>query len=166
MNGRDFSTLEHLEHSFRQILLEQAEVNGVDLQETASDTMFHTLIKTLYDRNGDVVILLDEYDKPILSNISLKKPVSGYAFSAYEIEKINPLTLLLQTGYLTIDKAIERYGDTAYMLCFPNLEVKGSFEVYLAGECSDLMADQVKDSVYKLADRFSGSESTSIRKPG
>lgn len=114
--------------------------------------MFHTLIKTLYDRNGDVVILLDEYDKPILSNISLKKTVSGYAFSAYEIEKINPLTLLLQTGYLTIDKAIERYGD---MLCFPNLEVKGSFEVYLAGECSDLMADRGKDSVYKYANRFS-----------
>ena len=55
-------------------------------------------------------------------------------------------------------------GDKAYKLCFPNLEVKGSFEVYLAGECSDLMADQVKDSVYKLADRFSGSESTSIPK--
>ena len=311
MNGRDFSTLERLEQSFRSILMEQADMSGVDLQETTSDTMFHTLIKTLHDRDGNVVILLDEYDKPILDNISkknvseflsalkvfysvikeksgmlrfafitgvtkfchvslfsdlnnltdltmdvkyaamlgytqeefesdfkeqiisaeknqslsheeilakikkwydgfrfhakgesvynpislakffehggdfsnywfetgtptfllkmirkykfnledaLKKPVSGYAFSAYEIEKINPLTLLLQTGYITIDKAIERYGDTAYMLRFPNLEVKGSFEVYLAGECSDLMADQVKDSVYKLADNVTAGD--------
>ena len=83
---------------------------------------------------------------------ALQKPVSAYAFSSYEVDKIDPLTLLLQTGYLTIDKAIKRYGDTAYMLKFPNLEVKGSFETYLAGDCSDLMVNQVKDSVYRLAD--------------
>ena len=89
---------------------------------------------------------------------ALKSPVSGFAFSAYEIEKINPLTLLLQTGYLTIDRAVERYGDTAYLLRFPNLEVKGSFEAYLAGDCSGLMVDQVKDSVYKLADAVTAGD--------
>ena len=85
----------------------------------------------------------------------LETPVSGFAFNAYEIDKLNPLTLLLQTGYLTIDKAVERYGDTAYMLRFPNLEVKGSFEAYLTGDCSGLHVDQVKDSVYRLADKVS-----------
>ena len=85
----------------------------------------------------------------------LETPVSGFAFSAYEIDKINPLTLLLQTGYLTIDKAVERYGDTTYMLRFPNLEVKGSFEAYLTGDCSGLHVDQVKDSIYRLADNVS-----------
>jgi len=82
----------------------------------------------------------------------LKSPVSNFAFDAYEIDRLNPLTLLLQTGYLTIDSAVKRYGDTAYQLRFPNLEVKGSFETYLAGHCSGLRVDQVKDSVYKLAD--------------
>ncbi len=85
----------------------------------------------------------------------LETPVSGFAFSAYEIGKINPLTLLLQTGYLTIDKAVERYGDTTYMLRFPNLEVKGSFEAYLTGDCSGLHVDQVKNSIYRLADKVS-----------
>ena len=85
----------------------------------------------------------------------LETPVSGFAFNAYEIDKLNPLTLLLQTGYLTIDKAVERYGDTAYMLRFPNLEVKGSFEAYLTGDCSGLHVDQVKESVYRLADKVS-----------
>ena len=311
MNGRDFSTVENMEQRFRQMLLEQAEINGVELQETASDTMFHNLIKILHDRDGDVVILLDEYDKPILNNISrenvtdflsalkvfysvikeksgmlrlafitgvskfchvslfsdlnnltditmdakyatmlgytqeefeanfadrieaeekkqcrshadflaeikewydgfrfhagsetvynpvsvanffekggefrnywfetgtpsfllklirkhrfdlegaLKSPVSGYAFSAYEVDNLNPLTLLLQTGYLTIDRGINRYGDTAYMLRFPNLEVKSSFEAYLAGDCSGLMPDQVKDSVYRLADKVTAGD--------
>ena len=303
MNGRDFRTLEAMEDSFRQILLEQADFNGVPLKETSSSTMFHDLIKALHDTKGEVVILLDEYDKPILSNISkencrafldalkvfysvikekngmirmafitgvskfchvslfselnnltditmdarfatmlgytqeeleenfsdrlalltdgsdpdefmqeikrwyngyrfeedaktvynpvslikffqsggkfnnywfstgtptflldlikkhrfnfedvLNSPVSNFAFDAYEIDRLNPLTLLLQTGYLTIDRAVKRFGDTAYKLRFPNLEVKGSFETYLAGYCSGLYADQVKDSVYRLAD--------------
>ena len=303
MNGRDFRTLEAMEDSFRQILLEQADFNGVPLKETSSSTMFHDLIKALYDTKGEVVILLDEYDQPILSNISkencrafldalkvfysvikekngmirmafitgvskfchvslfselnnltditmdarfatmlgytqeeleenfsdrlalltdesdpdefmqeikrwyngyrfeedaktvynpvsltkffqsggefnnywfstgtptflldlikkhrfnfedvLNSPVSNFAFDAYEIDRLNPLTLLLQTGYLTIDSAVKRFGDTAYKLRFPNLEVKGSFETYLAGYCSGLYADQVKDSVYRLAD--------------
>jgi hypothetical protein len=303
MNGRDFRTLETMEDSFRQILLEQADFNGVPLKETSSSTMFHELIKTLHDTKGEVVILLDEYDKPILNNISkencrafldalkvfysvikeknrmirmafitgvskfchvslfselnnltditmdvrfatmlgytqeelesnfgdrlasftsgrdpdefmqeikrwyngyrfhsnaatvynpvslikffqsggefnnywfstgtptflldlmkkhrfnfeevLNTPVSNFAFDAHEIDRLNPLTLLLQTGYLTIDSAVKRFGDTTYKLRFPNLEVKGSFETYLAGYCSGLYADQVKDSVYRLAD--------------
>ena len=303
MNGRDFRTLEAMEDSFRQILLEQADFNGVPLKENSSSTMFHDLIKALYDTKGEVVILLDEYDKPILNNISkencrafldalkvfysvikekngmirmafitgvskfchvslfselnnltditmdarfatmlgctqeeleenfgdrlaslasgsdpdefmqeikrwyngyrfhsnaatvynpvslikffqsggefnnywfstgtptflldlikkhrfnfedvLNSPVSNFAFDAYEIDRLNPLTLLLQTGYLTIDSAVKRFGDTAFKLRFPNLEVKGSFETYLAGYCSGLYADQVKDSVYRLAD--------------
>ncbi len=86
---------------------------------------------------------------------ALGAPVSAFAFSAYEIDNLNPLTLLLQTGYLTIDKAVERYGDTAYQLRFPNLEVKGSFDAYLAGYCSGLHVNQIKDSVYLLADKVS-----------
>ena len=309
MNGRDFSTPEKLEERFQQILREQAYINGVTLQSTASDTMFHELIQTLYDKSGEVVILLDEYDRPILNNIAkdnrfdflnalkgfysvikeksallrfafvtgvskfchvslfsdlnnladitmdiryatmlgytqeelekyfgdriadlagdgdlesyktkmkdwyngyrfearaqtvynpvslanffenrgmfnnywfstgtpsflleliknqrfnleeiLEKTVSNFAFSAYEIGNIDPLTLLLQTGYLTIDKAVERYGDTVYKLRFPNLEVKGSFEVYLTGDCSGLHVDKVKDSIYDLADKVTAGD--------
>jgi len=82
----------------------------------------------------------------------LNAPVSGFAFDAYDIENLNPTTLLLQTGYLTIESAMKRYGDTSYQLHFPNLEVKGSFETYLAGHCSGLQPNEVKDSVYRLAD--------------
>ena len=88
----------------------------------------------------------------------LNTPVSNFAFDAYEIDRINPLTLLLQTGYLTIDSAVKRYGDTVYRLRFPNLEVKGSFETYLAGYCSGLRTDQVKDSVYRLADAVTAGD--------
>ena len=72
MGGRDFGTVEKMEERFRLMLREQAERHGVPLTEDAPDTMFHELIKTLHDRKGDVVILLDEYDKPILGNITKK----------------------------------------------------------------------------------------------
>ena len=102
MNGRDFSTLEKMEINFRQILMEQAEVNNVDLPETTSNTMFHKLIKTLHDRDGDVVILLDEYDKPILNNIS--KPDSRAFLDALKVfysvikEKNGMIRLAFITG--------------------------------------------------------------------
>ena len=102
MNGRDFSSVERMEQNFRQILMEQADVNGVDLPETASNTMFHNLIKTLHDRDGDVVILLDEYDKPILNNIS--KPDSWAFLDALKVfysvikEKNGMIRLAFITG--------------------------------------------------------------------
>ena len=89
---------------------------------------------------------------------ALAEPVANFAFDAYDIGNLNPLTLLLQTGYLTIDCAVRRFGATAYRLRFPNLEVKDSFETYLAGHCSGLFNDQVKDSVFRLADAVTAGD--------
>ena len=70
MNGRDFRTVAKMEESFKSIIREQADMNKVALTETSPEGMFHELIKTLHDNSGDVVLLLDEYDKPILNNIA------------------------------------------------------------------------------------------------
>ncbi len=53
--------------------------------------------------------------------------------AAYEPEHIKPVTLLFQTGYLTI-KGFEQEGaDRTYHLGFPNLEVENSFLKSLTG---------------------------------
>ena len=53
--------------------------------------------------------------------------------AAYEPERIKPVTLLFQTGYLTI-KGFEQEGaDRTYHLGFPNLEVENSFLKSLTG---------------------------------
>lgn len=62
---------------------------------------------------------------------TINEPCLGFAFNAFEIENIDPVVLLLQTGYLTIKKSWGEYGETLYYLDFPNREVKGSFETYL-----------------------------------
>ena len=43
---------------------------GVELHNQGRDSdAFEELVSKLYEREGKVVILIDEYDKPILNNI-------------------------------------------------------------------------------------------------
>ncbi|MBO4491265.1 MAG: ATP-binding protein [Lentisphaeria bacterium] len=67
---------------------------------------------------------------------TLNEPVPEIAFSAFEIDNIDPLTLLLQTGYVTIKSAEKRFGETWYNLDFPNREVAGAFNTYLLNRYS------------------------------
>ena len=317
MNGRDFSTLEKMEERFKQMLREQADLNGISLKESSSDTMFHELIKTLHDKAGDVVILLDEYDKPILNNISnekvseflaalkifysvikeksgmlrfafitgvskfchvslfsdlnnltditmdaryatmlgytqeefesnfseqiaavekkqdrghadllaeiknwydgfrfhagsesvynpvslakffesggefnnywfetgtprflvdlsksqdfdfessLNEPVPSIAFSAFEIDDIDPLTLLLQTGYVTIKSAEKKLGETWYKLDFPNREVTGSFNTYLLNRYSGKTQTGVVKFTAELTSALNDGDVKRLRK--
>ena len=53
--------------------------------------------------------------------------------AAYEPERIKPVTLLFQTGYLTIKGFEQVEADRTYHLGFPNLEVENSFLKSLTG---------------------------------
>jgi hypothetical protein len=57
--------------------------------------------------------------------------VSEIAFSAFEIDNIDPITLLLQTGYATIKGTEQMFGQTWYFLDFPNKEVATAFSTYI-----------------------------------
>jgi hypothetical protein len=54
------------------------------------------------------------------------------AFSAYEPERLAPLPLLVQTGYLTIRDAQTRGSLRTFRLGFPNREIGQSFSYWLA----------------------------------
>jgi hypothetical protein len=43
---------------------------------------------------------------------------------SFEIERIDPVTLLFQTGYLTIDRIEEAFGQLLFVLRIPNQEVR------------------------------------------
>jgi hypothetical protein len=51
---------------------------------------------------------------------------------AYEPTALNPVTLLYQTGYLTISSFSQRGARRIYSLDFPNMEVRNSFNTSLA----------------------------------
>ena len=59
-----------LDNSIFSMLREQTNLHGLTLEETAIPFKFRELIIKLHDQHQQkVVILIDEYDKPILDNI-------------------------------------------------------------------------------------------------
>ena len=81
----------------------------------------------------------------------LSKPVSGIAFSAYEVDRLDPLPLLLQTGYLTIRDAFEDFGMTFYKLGFPNFEVRSAFDTYLLNAYTGISKEALEGISARLA---------------
>ena len=68
------------------------------------------------------------YDVPQLERLNLDE----LAFSTYELDKLEIVPLLFQTGYLTI-KSYNRQT-RRYRLSYPNYEVEYAFLTYLLGE--------------------------------
>ena len=60
---------------------------------------------------------------------------NALVFSSFELERIQPLALLFQTGYVTI-KAVDK--NRIYTLSYPNYEVKDSLLQYLLAEYTHL----------------------------
>lgn len=71
-----------------------------------------------------------QYFLPNLENIEVGEEILG----SYEVDSINPLTLLFQSGYLTIQEQVTRFGGQPfYKLKLPNREVRQSLAAHLAG---------------------------------
>jgi hypothetical protein len=73
------------------------------------------------------------------------KSVPKIVFSAWEIDSVDPLTLMYQTGYATIKSTEQKFDRTLYFLDFPNREVEESFSAHLlnsyAGQTRTLSVD-------------------------
>ncbi len=76
------------------------------------------LIKLLQDRH---------YYIPELENLEVGEELIG----SFDVDRIEPETLLFQAGYLTIKEKIELGAETIYALTYPNLEVKKSLTDYI-----------------------------------
>ncbi len=57
--------------------------------------------------------------------------VSEKLIESFDVEEIEPETLLFQTGYLTIKEVIRKNYRRVYRLTYPNMEVKVSLNDYL-----------------------------------
>ena len=72
---------------------------------------------------------------------------SDMIFSSSDIEKLDALSLLYQTGYLTI-KNIQRTGVTRiYTLGYPNHEVRESFTAYLMSDYMDERPSEISSGL-------------------
>ena len=95
---------------------------------------------------------------------TLNEPVPEIAFSAFEIDNIDPLTLLLQTGYVTIKGTEKKFGETWYHLDFPNREVIGAFNTYLLNRYSGKTQTGVVKFTAELTAAMSDGDVKRLRK--
>lgn len=91
-----YSDSEELNQKLIQRLEEISEDNGLDLStEGNCDVMLRRLIRTVFGQAGSIAILIDEYDKPILDNLS-------------DIKKANEMREVLRSFY-TVLKSCDEY---------------------------------------------------------
>ncbi len=95
---------------------------------------------------------------------TLKRPVSRMAFKAFEIDRIDPLSLLLQTGYLTIQSMEIKFDMPWYWLNFPNQEVSVAFNTYLLNAYAGKTDTEISNFCERLADAMSKGDVASLRK--
>ena len=81
--------------------------------------------------------------------------VSEETFSSYDIEYLQPIPILFQTGYLTI-KARKEQG--IYLLDYPNAEVKESLLSYIVADLRNNQAALTKPMVIQLYEAFNAND--------
>ncbi len=90
-------------------------------------------------------------DRDFNFEFELGKPVDAMAFKAYDIDNLEALPLLLQTGYLTIKSSERNFGEVDYWLDFPNREVNQAFNTYLLNGYTGIDKTGIASSVKELA---------------
>jgi len=81
--------------------------------------------------------------------------VGEQAFSSYDIEQLSAVSILFQTGYLTI-KARRDFG--LYLLDYPNAEVKESLLAYLIADLRNEPVTFTKPLVIQLYEAFNAND--------
>lgn len=101
-----------------------------------------------------LIDLIKQKDKFDINSL-LDDAVSVGAFDAYEIDDLEVLPLLVQTGYLII-KDVKKYGMSyKYKLGFPNREVRYAFNDSLLKSLSDKLklfstcASKIADALFE-----------------
>ncbi len=87
--------------------------------------------------------------------------VGDAAFDSFDIEHLDVITLLFQTGYLTIKKYDERRE--LYTLGYPNREVKKSMLEYLVHAFSNTSATQVRAYALDVVDALQEENLEKVR---
>ena len=93
-----------------------------------------------------------QYDVLQLENLTL----NSLGFSSYEIENLDIIPILFQTGYLTI----KHYDDKRqlYTLYYPNYEVERAFLYHLLGMFSSIQAGLTSGHLWNLIDALQAKD--------
>ncbi len=99
--------------------------------------------------NPGFLLKLFEKNRYFLPNLEGVE-VTEEVLDSFNVEKINPLTLLFQSGYLTIARTFTRRNRMMFELKVPNLEVKIALNDHFINAYTDLINEKIgiQDHLY------------------
>jgi len=68
-----------LKNALHKMLDEEAERHGITLEPDSPDQKFRKLLKGLAEKSGKVVVLIDEYDKPLIDYLEKEELPTAFA---------------------------------------------------------------------------------------
>ncbi len=80
----------------------------------------------------------NKYFLPDLDNLEVGEEI----LSSFDLDKLEPTTILFQSGYLTIKEVNDEIGELQYSLTYPNREVKISLNKYLIGGYAEITTER------------------------
>ena len=88
-NGISHDTVENLQKGLTYSLMDNARPYGIPLKKSLLKEQFKELIISLHQQTGmPVVILIDEYDKPLIDNLGRGKEILEIAKASRNIPEI------------------------------------------------------------------------------
>ncbi|OBU75229.1 ATP-binding protein [Cylindrospermopsis raciborskii] len=107
--------------------------------ETGSPTFLVKLFQT------------NRYFLPNLEHLEVTEEI----LESFEVEKINPVTLLFQSGYLTIERTFTRRQRYMFALKIPNLEVRLALNDQFINAYTETVNEKsgIQDSLYEFMNR-------------
>ena len=95
MSGLDIQTAQSLQQSLKEIIGRAGKNFSVEILSETLNGMFTDLLSEICKLHGAVVVLIDEYDKPILDNIN-------------DLQRANEMREVLRSFYTTL-KSCDEY---------------------------------------------------------
>lgn len=157
-NRLEHSTTENLKIELREFINNQASKYGLQLQSTLISSRFEELIIKISEKeNKKVVLLIDEYDKAIISHLSqdedqIKIAAENQDFLKTLYDNLKPLVKYLELVFITgISKfsklsifstlnnlkELDMHPEFSYMLGYTEEELKHNFDSYFEEFAAD-----------------------------
>jgi len=81
---------------------------------------------------------------------TIHQPVDSVTLESFDVTNMLAAPFLLQTGYLTIDRAETMFDEPVYYLNFPNKEIETAFEKHLISSLAERNLGEVTSEIIRL----------------
>jgi hypothetical protein len=182
-----YSTVEQLEISLDRFLDDVAKHENIELEETPIRLIgvkFAQLIERLHEKTGEkVAILVDEYDKPLIDNLSNKDvypKIKRTLHDFYQVikasdehEKFVLLTGVSQFSGLSIFSGLNNLNNITMdrehgTICgYTQEELESSFKEYIenTAEVMELIIEELLSEIKRWYNGYSWDGKTSVYNP-